>query len=168
MKFISLIALLFFAGEKSIPNVPVDRVDLKKYSGTWYSLYSIPTMFDKGSRKTTGKYTWNKKGYFDVVTTAQDSESGTSKTVNSKVFPVPGTNNSQLKAQFVWPIKIDYWIIELATDYSYVVVGHPDHKFLFIMSRKKTIEPTLYNAIVSRCKQKGYDVSKLASQMHDK
>jgi apolipoprotein D and lipocalin family protein len=41
-----------------------------------------------------------------------------------------------MKAQFIRPYKVDYWIIELADDYSYVVVGHPDHKFLFIITRK--------------------------------
>jgi apolipoprotein D and lipocalin family protein len=40
-----------------------------------------------------------------------------------------------MKAQFIWPFKAGYWVVELADDYSYVVVGHPDKKYLFIMAR---------------------------------
>jgi apolipoprotein D and lipocalin family protein len=88
-------------------------------------------------------------------------------TYKSKLFQVENTNNSQMKAQFIWPYKVDYWIIELADDYSYVVVGHPDHKFLFIMSRKPSMDKKLYDEIVARCKAKGYAVEKLTSQNHN-
>ena len=82
------------------------------------------------------------------------------------MFPSEDGDSGELQAQFVWPIKVDYWIIELAEDYSYVVVGHPDHKFLFIMSRNKSISRKSYEEIVAHCKLKGYDVSKLTSQHH--
>jgi len=60
------IVLSYFPIER---NEPVAKVDMKKYAGTWYSLYSIPTIFDKGSRETTTKYTLNNEGYFNVLTT---------------------------------------------------------------------------------------------------
>lgn len=157
---------MFFAGVKALKNEVVHSVDLKRYAGTWYSLYSIPTMFDSQSRETSGKYTWNNDGYFDVVTSYKKGNESEIRTVRSKVFQVAGTNNAQMKAQFLWPYKVDYWVIELADDYSYVVVGHPDHKFLFIMSRKTKISNELYQGIVARCKSRGYDVSKLVSQQH--
>jgi apolipoprotein D and lipocalin family protein len=52
-------------------NKPVTRVDLNKFSGKWYSLYSIPTMFDKGTKETTTTYTLNKDGYYNVITVAK-------------------------------------------------------------------------------------------------
>ena len=149
-----------------LPNATVEKVDLNQYAGTWYSLYSIPSTYDKGSRETTGKYTWNKNGYYDVITSYKKPGSEEMHAVTSKVYQVPGTNNAQMKAQFLWPFKIDYWVIELASDYSYVVVGHPEHKFLFLMSRKKSIDKKLYTDIVARCEARGYDVSKLTCQNH--
>jgi len=74
--------------------------------------------------------------------------------------------DGDLKAQFLWPFKIGYWIIELADDYSYVVVGHPDEKYLFIMARKPEMEADLLVHIIERCRQKGYEVSALVSQEH--
>lgn len=166
MKLLTIIVFCSFLFAFKLPNAVVDKVDLGNYSGTWYSLYSIPSPYDKGSRETTGKYTWNKSGYYDVITSYKKEGSEEVHAVTSKVYQVPGTNNAKMKAQFVWPFKIDYWVIELAPDYSYVVVGHPEHKFLFIMSRKKTIDKKLYNDIVARCQAKGYDVAKLTCQNH--
>jgi apolipoprotein D and lipocalin family protein len=159
----ALLALSLFPG---VPNKTVDKVDLNRYAGKWYSLYSIPTMFDKDTHETTTTYTLNKDGYINVLTTAKKGKDNELKTYTSKLFPVEGTHDSQLKAQFVWPFKVDYWIIDLAPDYSYVVVGHPDHKFLFIMSRKPTMDPKLHEELVARCKEMGYPVEKLTSQNH--
>jgi len=156
-----LLILTFFPMEK---NTPVAKLDLKKYSGTWYSLYSIPTIFDKGSRETTTKYTLNKEGYYNVVTTYKKPNDEKVYSRNSKIFPSEDGSNGELQAQFVWPIKVDYWIIELAEDYSYVVVGHPDRKFLFIMSRNQTMPKKTHDEIVARCKAKGYEVAKLTAQ----
>ena len=158
-----VIALSYYPLEK---NEPIAKVDMKKYAGTWYSLYSIPTMFDKGSRETTTKYTLNKEGYFNVLTTYKKTNDEKIYSRTSKMFTSEKGNNGELQAQFIWPIKVDYWIIDLAEDYSYVVVGHPDHKFLFIMSRSKQLPKKTYDELVAKCKTKGYEVSKLTSQNH--
>jgi len=161
---IILILTSFFHADK---NLPVDKLDLKKYAGTWYSLYSIPTIFDKGSRETTTKYTLNKEGFYNVLTTYKKPKDEKIYSRNSKMFPLEDGSNGELQAQFIWPIKVDYWIIELANDYSYVVVGHPDHKFLFIMSRNQTMPKKTHDEIVARCKAKGYEVDKLTAQFKD-
>lgn len=167
MKALCTLLVLWTVNFGKLPNKTVEKVDLDNYSGTWYSLYSIPTSYDKGSRETTGKYTWNSKGkYFDVVTSYKKPGSEQVHSIQSKVYQVPGTNNAQMKAQFVWPFKLDYWVIELAPDYSYVVVGHPERKLLFIMSRKKALDKKTYADIVARCEARGYEVSKLSSQQH--
>lgn len=166
MKFVFGILLMFFTTAYSGPvNRPVSRVDLDKFSGKWYSLYSIPTMFDRGTRETTTTYTLNNDGYYNVVTCAKKGDNEEVHTYKSKLFPEK-EKDGEMKAQFIWPIKVDYWVIDLAPDYSYVVVGHPDHKFLFIMSRKPSIPKAEYEAIVEHCKEMGYAVEKLVSQQH--
>ncbi|MBD1393928.1 lipocalin family protein [Mucilaginibacter glaciei] len=167
MKSICTILLFIATSFAGVPNKPVERVDIKKYSGRWYSLYSIPTAFDKGSIETTTNYTWNdNKEYFDVVTTYKKANDTELHSVKSKLFLVENTNNAEMKAQFLWPFKVDYWVVDLAPDYSYVVVGHPDHKFLFIMSRKPSLDKKTYDTVIAKCKAMGYPVEKLTSQKH--
>jgi apolipoprotein D and lipocalin family protein len=158
---LAFVALLSFGG--SMPNKTVDKVDLQRFSGTWYSLASIPTMFDKGSRETTTHYTLNHNNYYNVVTTCK-KEDNSIRTVTSKIFPNQGSKTSEMKAQFIWPIKVDYWLIDLAPDYAWAVVGHPDYKFLFIMSRKPQMDKKLYDQIVAKCKAMGYPTQDLVLQ----
>jgi apolipoprotein D and lipocalin family protein len=164
MKTLCIIAFVMLNALTGAPNKTVDKLDLKKFSGKWYSLYSIPTPFDKNSMQTTTTYTLNKDGYYNVFTTGKKSTDNEDHTYNSKLFPVEGSGNGKMKAQFLWPFKIDYWVIDLADDYSYVVVGHPDKKFLFIMSRKPSMDKKLHDELVSKCKAMGYDTDKLTSQ----
>ena len=147
-------------------NTPVEKVDIMSYAGKWYSLYSIPAFMDKNWRETTDTYVIHPDGYYAVFTAYKMAGENEQKYLRSKLFVVRGTNNAELKAQFVWPVKVDYWIIELAEDYSYVVVGHPKNKHLSIMARKPELPQELIDEIIERCAAKGYDTSKLVSQEH--
>jgi apolipoprotein D and lipocalin family protein len=143
-------------------NEPVTKVDIDRYAGSWYVIGFIPTSFDKNWNYTIEQYTKNKKGGYDVFTAFRvDDEQ---KSVKSKAF-IDKALPSKWKVQYVWPFRADYWIIELADDYSYTVVGHPKHKFLYIMSRKPKMDETLYKAIVERCKLKGYATEKIRKQL---
>ncbi|MBB6500528.1 lipocalin family protein [Pedobacter cryoconitis] len=149
-----------------LDNTPVEKVDIMSYAGKWYSLLSIPTFMDKNWHETTETYVIHPDGYYAVFTTYKVAGETETKYVRSKLIVVRGTNNAQLKAQFVWPLKIDYWIVELAEDYSYAVIGHPKHKHLSILSRKPELPASLLDEIIDRCQQRGYDISKLVSQEH--
>ena len=55
----------------------------------------------------------------------------------------------------------DYQIIELGSDYSHTVIGSPDRKYLWIMSRTRQMDPVLYRSLVDRAEADGFDVSAL-------
>lgn len=139
----------------------VTSVDLDKYSGKWYVIATIPTGFDKDWDYTTESYTLNAKGKIDVFTTYRKKGEEKVRSVKSKGFPNKETSNVAWKMQFVWPFKADYLIEELSPEYTYVVVGHPKKKFLYIMNRTGNMGEIQYNEIVNRFKEKGYDISKI-------
>ncbi len=147
-------------------NQPVNVIDHEAYAGKWYSLYSIPTMFDKNWKQTIEYYTLIDDEHFEVLTTYHKDGKAEERSVKSKLFFSEDKPDGEMKAQFVWPFKAGYWVIELANDYSYVVVGHPDQKYLFIMAREPKMDPVLLKEIIERCRQMGYDVGSLVSQEH--
>ncbi|MCZ4244532.1 lipocalin family protein [Pedobacter punctiformis] len=148
-------------------NKPVDmHVDVLSYAGRWYCLYSIPRFINSHWKHTIETYVIHPDGYYAVFTTYNVVGEKQKKYMRSKLSVVPKSGNSRLKAQFVWPVKIDYWIIELAEGYSYAVVGHPKHKYLIIMARKPEMDASLLNEIIERSKQRGYDTNKLVSLEH--
>ncbi len=140
----------------------VPKVDLKKYSGKWYEIASFPQIFQKGCHCTTAEYTLSNKGYVIVENRCnRDSINGKESYIKGKAFVEKDSSNAKLKVQFFWPFRAKYWIIDLADDYSYAVVSHPNRKYLWILSRTAKMDNTIYQQIISRLKEKGFDLSKL-------
>ena len=65
------------------------------------------------------------------------------------------------KVQFLWPFKLNYWIIDLEPNYEYAVIGEPDRENVWILSRKPKINEKLLSRIIQETKNKGYDLSSL-------
>ena len=140
----------------------VPSVDLAKYAGKWYEIASFPQSFQKRCHCTTATYTPSPKGYMIVENRCnRDSATGKLTSIKGKAFVVPGSGNAKLNVQFFWPFTGKYWIIDLADDYSYAVVSHPNRKNLWILSRTPRISAAVYQDILSRAKAKGLDLSKL-------
>ncbi len=140
----------------------VAKVDLNKYSGKWYEIASYPQRFQKGCNCTTAEYTVSEKGYVIVENRcSRDSVKGKQSYIKGKAFVEKNSGNAKLEVQFFWPFKGKYWIIDLADDYSYAVVSHPDKKYLWILSRTPKMNESIYNQILGRLKLKGFDLTKL-------
>ena len=145
---------------QTIETVPF--VDLKKYEGTWYEIAAFPLSFEKGCHCTTAEYTMTDKGYVIVENRCnKDSINGIRSYIQGKAFVQENSGNAKLKVQFFWPFKGSYWVIDLADDYSFAVVGNPTKKYLWILSRTSKIPEVTYNEIIERLKIKGFDVAKL-------
>ena len=145
----------------------VAHVDLKKYMGKWFEIAAYPQFFQKNCYCTTASYTLTDKGYAIVENKCNKGNvNGKPSSIKGKIFVEENSGNAKLKVQFFWPFKGKYWIIELADDYSYAVVSHPNKKYLWILSRTPTMDTILYQQIVSRIKEKGFDISliKLTTQ----
>ncbi|NNE16906.1 MAG: lipocalin family protein, partial [Myxococcales bacterium] len=69
--------------------------------------------------------------------------------------------NAKLEVSFFRPFWGDYWIIDLAPDYEYAVVGHPSRDYLWILSRTLTLDEQTYAEILTRLEAKGYPLAPL-------
>ena len=137
----------------------VPYVDIKKYMGKWYEIASFPQKFQDGCSCTTAEYSLNDNGTVTV-------KNSCNKELNRKVATATAyvkdkETNAKLAVEFFPPFKGKYWIIDLADDYSYAVVGHPNRKYLWILSRTSTMDDNLYATIVARTAAKGFDIDKL-------
>ncbi len=139
----------------------VPYVDLEKYAGDWYEIASFPQFFQKGCTCTKATYTPNEDGTIHVENSCNIPAKGNIKTSTAKAFVEDGSGNAKLKVQFFWPFTGKYWIIDLAKDYSYAVVGHPNRKYLWILSRTPKMDEEVYSQILKRTEEKGFDLNKL-------
>ncbi len=147
---------------KAQPLQTVPAVDLNKYAGKWFEIASYPQRFQKGCHCTTAEYTVSENGYVIVENKCnRDSVNGKQSYIKGKAFVEKNSGNAKLKVQFFWPFKGKYWIIDLADDYSYAVVSHPNREYLWILSRTPKMSDETYNQILARLKEKQFDLTKL-------
>jgi apolipoprotein D and lipocalin family protein len=145
----------------------VDYVDLEKYAGKWYEIASYPQRFQKGCLCTTAEYSLSNKGYVVVENRCKKEHvDGKDGYIKGKAFITKNSGNAKLKVQFFWPFKGKYWVIDLADDYSYAVVSHPNRNYLWILSRTSQLDKTIYAQILDRLAAKDFDLSKLVLTIH--
>jgi apolipoprotein D and lipocalin family protein len=144
------------------PLQTVDHVDLPRYLGTWYEIANFPQSFQRGCTATTATYTLRPDGEIDVLNRCrQGSLDGKEKSALGRARVVDRQTNAKLEVSFFRPFWGDYWIINLADDYSYAVVGHPDRDYLWILARTATIDEATYQSIVARLQTQGYETFRL-------
>jgi apolipoprotein D and lipocalin family protein len=162
LAIILMVQMMMFSCSKSQPLATVPYVDPTKYAGLWYEIASFPQSFQKGCHCTTAEYGLTGKGFLTVVNRCnKDSVNGRLSSVSGKAFIEPNSGNAKLKVQFFWPFRGKYWIIALAPDYAWAVVGHPNREYLWILSRTPQLDADIYNGIIIDIQQKGFDSSKL-------
>jgi apolipoprotein D and lipocalin family protein len=156
----SLIALAG-AVRTSEPLTTVPSVDVKRYVGTWYEIARYPNRFQKACLSdTTANYTLLASGIIEVLNSCRQAN-GSMKTARGKAKIVDTISNARLKVTFFWPFYGDYWIIGLAPDYSYAIVGEPRRDYLWILSRSPKMSGQTYAEVLERIRAAGYDTSRL-------
>lgn len=160
--FLLLTGLLYLDSAHSQKLETVANVDLTEYAGLWYEIASYPKHFQKGCACTTTEYTPTDEEFIIVENRCfRDALSRKRSYIKGKAFVVKNSGNAKLKIQFFWFFKSKYWIIDLAEDYSYAVISHPNKKYLWILAREPEMDKKTYQQITNRLQEKGFDLSKL-------
>ena len=128
------------------PVTTVDHVDLNRYLGRWYEIAAIPQYFQRMCvRDVTAEYALNDGGI--SVTNRCTTDKGTS-VAQGHARLVDPLDSAKLEVTFVkifgWQYLLggDYWIIDLATDYRYAVVGHPNRKYAWVLAATPRLAST--------------------------
>lgn len=151
------------------PLKTVAQVDLQRYLGTWYEIARMPFgIQDRNcARATSATYSARADGAIDVLNRCQRAD-GTVFAAQGLATVVDRKSNARLEVTFLpqwlrWlPIgRGDYWVIELAPDYSYVVIGEPQRRYLWILARTPTLDAATLRDIAARLPAHGYDPARL-------
>ncbi len=137
----------------------VSKVELDKYLGKWYEIARLPAGFQSGCNKTTATYTLLDNGNVSVLN--ECIKNGKYKKAKGTAKVVDKQTGAKLKVTFFWPFYGDYWIIKLGENYDYAVVGTPNRKYLWILSRTQKMDEKLYSELVEFAKSKGFNVDRL-------
>jgi apolipoprotein D and lipocalin family protein len=161
-----LLASLVLAEEARM--TPVPTLDLQRYAGTWYEIARLPNPFQKKCvHSVVVHYAVRDDGRVDVVNECREADGSLSRAAGVARLADPQGPPSRLKVRFapaflsflsaVWG---DYWVIDLAPDYTWAVIGGPKAQYLWILSRSPRMPEPLFAEILGRA-ARFYDVSRV-------
>lgn len=165
LSFIVLIASTSLAHAEPVPVQSVPAVDLARYLGTWYEIAAFPMFFQRNCiGDTTAEYVLRDDGDI-AVTNRCRTASGFDQATGRAWAPDEG-NSARLKVSFFWPFRSDYWILGLDTDYRWAVVGNPNRKYLWILSRTPQLTKDALDKALQSARAQGYDLTPLVFTLH--
>jgi apolipoprotein D and lipocalin family protein len=152
------------ASNSTIPPSTVTSVDLQRYQGRWVQLATIPAPFQRDcARNTAANYTALPDGLIKVMNrcTAADGRriviEGRARIVD------PGTRAKlqvtfvQANGEWVFVPGGDYWILGLASDYQWAIIGDPQRVGGFILSRANSLDGAQLLKVLLTILGKGYN-----------
>lgn len=150
------------------PPATVAKVDLDRYAGKWFEIARFPNRFQKKcAGEVTAEYVRRSDGRIDVVNRCRLADGTMDEAQGIARVATGDGSNAKLKVRFApaWlsflPVWGDYWVLELADDYSYAVVGDSGRDYLWVLARAPQISEPVYQDLKARVAAKGFDVSRL-------
>jgi apolipoprotein D and lipocalin family protein len=147
------------------PLEAIASLDVPRYMGTWYEVAKYPNWFQKRCiANTSATYAVQPNGMLQVLNRCQKEDGSMSEALGA-AKQVGDANSPKLEVRFapVWLSFLpfvwgNYWVIDLDPQYQLAAVSEPSRKYLWILSRSKTVEPKAYDALLQRLKQQGFNL----------
>jgi apolipoprotein D and lipocalin family protein len=151
------------------PPRTVPALDPRLYAGTYFEIARFPNRFQKQcAGDVTATYAVRGDGRLDVVNRCR-KEDGTITEARGVARRAAGdASSAKLEVRFApaWLSLVtrvwgSYWVLAVGPHYSYAVVGDPQRKYLWILSRLPRMPPLAYQQALEVALSNGYDVSRL-------
>lgn len=157
------------AGDQREVPPTVAHVDLGRYAGLWYEVARLPNRFqDQCAGDVTAFYALRGDGRIDVTNACRTEDGSRDEAEGVARVVAEDGSNAKLKVRFapriltwlpfVWG---DYWVLDLADDYSYAMVGDPSREYLWFLSRTPAVGDDLFEQLRDRAAGLQFDVSAL-------
>lgn len=157
------------SGMETKPDLPVvPSVDLVRYTGTWYEIARLPMWFQRHCVDSKAIYTSRSDGTIGVRNECVTDDGGLA-TAEGIATVVDMQTNARLNVVFDnWFARVfgssrdgNYWILDLDTDYRTALVGTPNRRYLWILSRSPQLDDASFQRLVSKGRDLGYSVDEL-------
>lgn len=165
-----IMVLALFAACSSIPKntQPVSGFDAEKYLGVWYEIARLDHRFERNLNNVSAQYSLTKNGNIRVFNSGFDLKKEEWTSAEGEAKFREAKDIAALKVTFFKPFYSGYNVIAIDDDYQYALIAGANLKYLWILSRAKTIPDTVKNDYLNIAKEIGYDTSALIWVEHDK
>jgi apolipoprotein D and lipocalin family protein len=158
-------------GPASAPLPPVNTIatlDVSRYMGTWYEIAKFPNRFQRNCvANTRAQYLAQGNGTVQVLNSCTTADGSTIDALGL-AQQVGNATSPKLQVRFApawlsWLPMVwgDYWVIDLDPDYQLAAVSDAKRDYLWVLSRTPRVNPTTYNALLTRLQAQGFEVQRL-------
>ncbi|NIJ69320.1 lipocalin family protein [Xanthomonas sp. 60] len=151
---------------KTVPDLKLPR-----YLGTWYEIARLPMRHEpEACTDVSANYSLKDNGNVRVhnrCRMAGEIEEAVGEAT------VVDNDSARLAVSFLpkglrWlPFtKGDYWVIQIAPDYSVSLVGSPDRKYLWLLARTPNLDRTVQDHYLAAARLQGFDLTDLIHTPH--
>lgn len=168
MRFVLILLMAFAlpaAAAEPVQSVP--QLDISRYAGQWHEIAHLPVFFQRSCvADITAAYTLRDDGMIGVSNACKtrDGDRDSAEGIARLIEGHPGRLQVRFAPDWLsWlpMVWADYWVIDLDPGYQWAVVGSPNRKYLWILSRTPTMERVLFERIKTRAEAMGYELQPL-------
>lgn len=157
---------------------PLPALKVPPYMGTWYQMALFPNFFQKQCvSDTTATYRQLDNGQVEVTNRCRRDDGSF-----ESVLGVARPDDSRIEGDTLRPARLevsfmpawlrwlpfwgDYWVLALAEDGRYAVVGEASREYLWVLTREPRLAAADETAIRSLLQKQGYDLSRWQVHPH--
>jgi len=123
--------------------------------------------FEKGLTCVTARYTLKPNGKVKVLNRGFSARKGKYKSSIGRAWVPDDNYPGRLKVSFFWPFAGNYYIISLGHEYSYALVGDPSREYLWVLSRTKKLDETIYDELLATARSLGFNADQMVRVQHN-
>lgn len=167
-----LIAISIMLSSLSCATIPkgveaVTPFNKERFLGKWYEIARIDFRFERDLNNTTAEYSLKSDGTIKVENRGYNTKKEKWEQAIGKAKFVGNDNIAMLKVSFFGPFYSGYNVLAIDPEYKYALIGGSSYKYLWILSRDKSIPEEVKSRYVKFATQLGYHASELLWIDHD-
>jgi apolipoprotein D and lipocalin family protein len=165
---VAALALAVPAAADSGDPATVAHADVDRFMGRWYEIARMPNRREANcARDVVATYERRSNTGIRVVTVCRNAD-GEAQRLQGVARIRDGESRAKLELRYA-PLALawlpflwdDWWILEVAPEYTYMMTGDPARTTLWIYARKPALDDATYDALVAHAAAQGYDVTRL-------
>lgn len=167
---ITLSAMILVTSCSTIPKgaVAVTNFDKNRYLGKWYEIARLDFKYERGLNNTSALYTINPNGSIRVENRGYNYKESKWNVAVGKAKFVKDESIAMLKVSFFGPFYGGCNVIAIDPEYKYSLVSGNNLKYLWILSREKSIPDDIRERYLKIAEGIGFKTSDLIWVEHDR
>jgi apolipoprotein D and lipocalin family protein len=156
--------VLSLAGCTGIPSgiEPVQSFDARRYTGEWYEIARLDHRFERGLTHVRAVYTLKPDGTVSVENKGFNPKKCQWSDIEGSAHFLQKPDVASLSVTFFPPFAGGYHVFALdRKNYQWAMVAGPTKDYLWILSRKPSLDSKILERLINEARAKGFPVDQL-------